>query len=40
MCVSARSAAGVGLLEMMNAPIEREQELEPVFGLTFGHIIS
>jgi hypothetical protein len=30
----------VALLEMMDAPIEREQELEPILGLRAIHIIS
>jgi hypothetical protein len=30
----------VALFEMMDAPIEREQELEPVFGFASDHIIS
>jgi hypothetical protein len=30
----------IAFFEMMDAPIEREQELEPVLGLTSVHIIS
>jgi hypothetical protein len=30
----------VAFFKMMDAPIEREQELEPVLGLTSVHLIS